>query len=155
MRLPLMKVLGVSTPAAAVTNIPNSALTAVTDIYRHLRDGWLRIVLELAVGLPAFLGGFVGGFYGGLAPANALTAVAGGIILWQPVGVGVVGPAQDAFGGPLTSIGLPAGPGLRQLHSGASDHGRRYRGRARPVGGHHRAVAGFHPPAANDPGIAG
>ena len=80
-RLPAMVLLGAPPPAAASANILVSTLSAVAGSFRHVRDGRVMPLLMLVVGLPAF----AGGFYSGRAPADALTAVAGSIILWQGI----------------------------------------------------------------------
>ena len=90
MRLPAMLLLGVPVPAAAGANILVSSLTAIAGSYRHLRDGRVKLPLMLAVGLPSFAGGFIGGFYSGRAPANLLIGLAGGLILWQGVEMGLL-----------------------------------------------------------------
>lgn len=86
MRLPAMLLLGVPLPAAASANILVSSLTAVAGSHRHLRDGRVKLPLMLAVGLPAF----AGGFYSGRAPVNLLIGLAGGLILWQGVEMGLL-----------------------------------------------------------------
>lgn len=98
MRLPAMLFLGIPLPAAASANILISSLTAISGSYRHLRDGRVKLPLVLVVGLPAFVAGFLGGFFSTRAPVNLLIAVAGVLILWQGIELGLLAKRRASGG---------------------------------------------------------
>ena len=83
MRLPAMLMLGVPLPVAASANIFVSSVVGVTGSYRHFRDGRVKLLLVVTIGVPAFVAGFLGGYFSNQAPTNLLIALAGGLILWQ------------------------------------------------------------------------
>lgn len=85
MRLPAMLMLGVPLPVAASANIFVSSVVGVTGSYRHFRDGRVKLLLVVTIGVPAFVAGFLGGYFSNQAPTNLLIAVAGGLILWQGI----------------------------------------------------------------------
>ena len=83
MRLPAMLLLGVPLPMAASANIFVSSAVGIVGSYRHLRDGRVKLLLVLVIGVPAFVAGFLGGYFSNRAPANLLIGLAGGLVLWQ------------------------------------------------------------------------
>ena len=85
MRLPAMLMLGVPLPVAASANIFVSSVVGITGSYRHFRDGRVKLLLVVIIGVPAFVAGFLGGYFSNQAPTNLLIAVAGGLILWQGI----------------------------------------------------------------------
>lgn len=85
MRLPAMLMLGVPLPVAASANIFVSSVVGVTGSYRHFRDGRVKLLLVVIIGVPAFIAGFLGGYFSNQAPVNLLIAIAGVLILWQGI----------------------------------------------------------------------
>ena len=90
MRLPAMLMLGVPLPVAASANIFVSSVVGITGSYRHFRDGRVKLLLVVIVGAPAFVAGFLGGYFSNQAPTNLLIALAGGLILWQGIELGLL-----------------------------------------------------------------
>ena len=90
MRLPAMLMLGVPLPVAASANIFVSSVVGITGSYRHFRDGRVKLRLVVIVGVPAFVAGFLGGYFSNQAPINLLIALAGGLILWQGIELGLL-----------------------------------------------------------------
>ena len=90
MRLPAMLMLGVPLPVAASANIFVSSAVGITGSYRHFRDGRVKLLLVVIIGVPAFVAGFLGGYFSNQAPSNLLIALAGGLILWQGIELGLL-----------------------------------------------------------------
>ena len=89
-RLPAMLMLGVPLPVAASANIFVSSVVGITGSYRHFRDGRVKLLLVVIIGVPAFFAGFLGGYFSNQAPTNLLIALAGGLILWQGIELGLL-----------------------------------------------------------------
>ena len=85
MRLPVLLLLGISSPIAAGTNIAVSTASAFIGSARHLRDGRVDLRITMVVELPSLAGGFIGGFISGRAPEALLTLAVGILVLWQGI----------------------------------------------------------------------
>ena len=131
--------------------------SGITGSYRHFRDGRVKLLLVVIIGVPAFAAGFLGGYFSNQAPTNLLIALAGGLILWQGVELGPVGVQPAATRCPLgtsrETINLEGSAGT--IHDCANRQWSRREFWDRIAGRRHRPGAGFRQAPAHYQGTAG
>lgn len=102
MRLPFMLLAGMPPAVAGGTNILVSTVASATGAVGHLRRGRVDRAALLVQGAPATVGALVGGLLAGVAPEALLIGLAGGLVVWQGIELGLRA-LRGASGSPLVS----------------------------------------------------
>ncbi|MBI4328677.1 MAG: sulfite exporter TauE/SafE family protein [Chloroflexi bacterium] len=102
MRLPFMLLTGMPPAVAGGTNILVSTVASATGAVGHLRRRRVDWAALLVQGAPATAGALVGGLLAGVAPEALLIGLAGGLVVWQGIELGLRA-LRGASGSPIVS----------------------------------------------------